>query len=68
MTITLDAKEFGKSSITRQEFELILSELILDELNSTVVSITYTESGVEVETSTDLVEIEIDWQELILNE
>jgi hypothetical protein len=67
ITLNID-DEFSTSNITKQEFEDLVADLIRCELGVEAVSIAYTKTGVEVETVTGPVEIEIDWEEIVLND
>lgn len=67
ITLNID-EEFYTSNISKEEFEDLVADLVMCELGCGVLTITYTKTGVEVDTVTGPVEIEIDWQEIVLND
>lgn len=58
---------FVSGQITRDELERIIRDVVCDESdNVEVLELEYTTSGVNVTTTNDKIEIQIDWNELVL--
>jgi len=60
---------FQIGEISREELEKLLIDVIKDEApEAIIITIVYNKSGVSVQTDLGPIEIEIDWNEIIIKE
>jgi YD repeat-containing protein len=62
-----DVSDRFQGKITKEEFERIITEIVQVELPDSIISsITYDEQGLLVEADDLTIEIQVDWEEIIL--